>query len=138
LKKTFLYILDLQFGFDKHFVQNLMTELQPEGRKHYLLTTLFINTPYALIIILLGKKCGIKDRLLQYLIVLPLLISLFDLIENMGIIYFIKSTPNISDGMVALFSLANQLKWTLLLLTFFLGLGMILKWAYQKFFLTQK
>jgi hypothetical protein len=139
-------IIDLQFGFDQHFVQNLMTELQPGGRRHYLLTTLFIDTfyaliygwIYALILIFLGKKCGVKDRQLQYLIVLPLLISLFDLIENIGIIYFIKSTPNISVGMTTLFSLANQLKWTFAILTFLLVLGLILKQAYQRFFLTQK
>ena len=134
-------ILDLHFGFNFNNVQKLMSHLQAEGRHQYLINTLFIDTPYAmiygwvyaLIIILLGSKARVKEQELKYFIILPLLIGFFDLIENAGIVYFIKYIPNISPKIVQMVSLANQLKWILAILTFFLVLWLIVKWLYNQF-----
>ena len=116
-------ILDLHFGFSLQYVKQVLSIIEAAGRKKYLLSTLFIDTPYALIygfvyaliIARLSQKISTKIR--SIVMLTPFLISLFDLIENAGITYFIISYPNIQRNIVYFVSLANQLKWVFALLT---------------------
>ena len=116
-------ILDLRFGFSKEDVLSLLSSMKENGRKRYLLTTLSIDTPYALfygliytfIIEKLSKDTFIKS--FPYLILIPLFISIFDLLENSGIIYFCLKFPDINNRIVTIFSFANQLKWVFGFLT---------------------
>ncbi len=126
-------ILDLHFGFSSDEVLNVLSSMQKSGRKLYLLTTLLIDTPYALtygfvyalIIAALLKRNLTKAN--QFLILPPFLISLFDLFENSGIVYFILNYPNINPSAAKLISLSNQLKWLFAGLTFILILYLLLR-----------
>ncbi|HFX18046.1 MAG TPA: hypothetical protein ENK64_02780 [Flavobacteriales bacterium] len=121
---TIDHILDIRFGFDKQIVNNTLNELGNNGRTLYFWTTLLIDTPYAFfygfiyafILAALLKSSADKNHW-QFLIMLPFFISLFDIIENLGIIYFIKSYPNIDDSLIKITSLSNQLKWIFAFLT---------------------
>ena len=124
-------ILDIRFGFTPKTVQELLFSMTENGRHIYYLSTIIIDIPYALIygfvysflIIFLLKKQndkGLKKKKLHALAFTPFLITLFDLIENGGILYFITSYPQIDTAIVGFISLSNQLKWV------FAGLNFIL------------
>ena len=115
-------ILDVQFGFSPETVHELLSSMTEKGRHIYYLSTIIIDIPYALIygfvysflIIFLLKKrkhISLQIKKFQILILLPFLITLFDLIENGGILYFITSYPQIDPAVVGFISLSNQLKW---------------------------
>jgi hypothetical protein len=116
-------ILDLHFGFSYDDVLSSLSSMKESGRKRYLLTTFLIDTPYALfygliytfIIVKLSKNTFIKS--FPYLVLIPLFISIFDLLENTGIIYFCVKFPDINNRIVTVFSFANQLKWVFGFLT---------------------
>jgi len=125
-------ILDLRFGFSINDVINSLSIMQKNGRERYLLTTLFIDTPYALIygfiyaFIIVALRRNIPANRLGYIIIIPLLISLFDIIENSGIVYFILRYPNINSKIVTIISISNQLKWIAASLTFMLIIYLLL------------
>jgi hypothetical protein len=73
---------------------------------------------YAIILIFIIKKKMYSGRL-RYLILLPFLISLFDLVENTGIIYLVSTYPESNDMVVSIASFANQLKWIFAGITLF-------------------
>lgn len=109
--------LDLQFGFTSDFAYSLLSNLQEDGRKAYKLSTLFIDIPYALIygfiysfilIVLLKKN---KLRKYKELVLIPFGISIFDLLENTGILTLLASFTVKMEGVVAFTSFANQTKW---------------------------
>lgn len=121
-------ILDLRFGFSAADVSATLAAMKGSGRKAYLLSTLLIDTPYAMfygfiyafIIYRLSKNTFLEK--IPILILIPFLISIFDLIENTGILFFILKFPDNNAKLVYLFSFANQLKWTFALLTLLLFL----------------
>lgn len=133
-------ILDIQFGFTPETVQELLFSLTEKGRHIYYLSTIIIDIPYAfiyglivslLIVFLLKKRKykRLKTKKSQILILMPFLISFFDLIENGGIIYFINAFPYIDPEIIKLISISNQLKWTLAFTTSIIVLTLI----YQSF-----
>ena len=122
-------ILDIQFGFTSETVQELLFSMTEKGRHIYYLSTIIIDIPYALIygfvysfliIFLLKKQKDRKMKKRTYLTLafMPFLITLFDLIENGGILYFITSYPQIDPAVIGFISLSNQLKWVFAGLTF--------------------
>ncbi|MCK5776032.1 MAG: hypothetical protein KAH25_07650 [Bacteroidales bacterium] len=122
-------ILDIQFGFMPIMVQELLFSMTEKGRHIYYLSTIIIDIPYAitygfvysfLIIFLLKKQKDNKlnKRTCRMLVFTPFLITLFDLIENGGILYFITSYPQINPTVVGFISLSNQLKWIMAGLSF--------------------
>jgi len=130
-------ILDIRFGFTEEIVQQTLFLMTEKGRHIYYLSTLIIDIPYALIygfvysflMVLLIKKQNYsfqKKKRFQTIIYFPFLISLFDLIENGGILYFITSYPQISSNVVEIISLANQLKWLTASITFILIMSLSL------------
>ena len=131
-------ILDLHFGFSVKDVLNILSEMKQEGRKMYLLTTLLIDTPYAIIygfvyaiiIVALLKKKITKAN--QYLIFTPFFISLFDLLENSGIVYFILKYPNINSFASTSVSFFNQLKWIFATITLLIVLFLVIKLYLKK------
>ncbi len=129
-------ILDLQFGFDAGYVNNVLEDLGEKGRHVYLLSTLLIDTPYAMIygfvytvlINFLLRKSSIR---LSFLVFLPLFISLFDLLENAFTIKFIISYPEIPSYLVPFASLFNRLKWLSAGLSFLTVLVVIINIMYK-------
>jgi len=133
-------ILDLQFGFTPEFAHELLDNLQDDGRKAYRLTTLFVDIPYALIygfiysfiLVVLLKKTKNWSKY-KLIILVPLLISLFDLLENVGILLLIKTYPNTSTSISVFTSWSNQLKWIFAFITFLLVLFNIIILTAKKF-----
>ncbi len=112
----FSNIFDLQFGFNTAYVIQTLTNLGQKGRHIYMLSTIFVDIPYLIIYgfvyaILINTVLHKLQFDFKLLIYLSFLISLFDLIENIGVIYFLQTYPDISLQMVKLTSIANQLKW---------------------------
>ncbi len=108
-------ILDLQFGFSAAKVREIFKNYTGDQRFYYSLTTLFIDSPYALIYgltysLLLFKLNTFANRL-KNLVLLPVAVSVFDLIENAGIVYLSRTYPEFNDNVVPLFSAVNRLKW---------------------------
>jgi len=111
-------ILDLQFGFDSQYVYRLINFLGNRGRQVYLLSTLFIDIPYLFIYgltysLIFAYLIKIKKLPHAYkkLVLFPLLISLFDFFENIGIIYLMQFPYNYEENWIPIISLMNQLKW---------------------------
>ncbi len=123
-------ILDIQFGFDKYFVLSSLSSMGEKGREVYLLSTLVIDSIYAIIY---GVTYTIffifiaKDTSQKRIVFFPFLISLFDLLENTGIVSLILNYPNISEMLVVFTSFANRLKWIFALLTIVLVIVFIAK-----------
>lgn len=117
-------ILDTQFGFSVQYVNNLFTQLGVKGRNAYFYSTVFIDIPYAMAYgfiysFIFIKVLKFKNRFssFKYISLLAFFISMFDLIENIGIIYLIKIFPNYNSNYIEIISLANRLKWSFALLT---------------------
>jgi len=127
--------LDIRFGFTAETVQDTLSFMQEEGRYIYGLSTTIIDIPYAfiygfvvssLIVFLLKKrKTNLQPRKVQMLILMPFVITGFDLIENAGIIYFINSYPHINPHIIQLISISTQLKWTFAIITCFTVLTLL-------------
>ena len=126
-------ILDLRFGFSYDDVLKLMSELEENGRRMYEISILFIDTPYALFYpwvyaaifwMILQKKNLLQ---LKKYVFLPFFIGFFDILENMGILYFIHSYPKEFLEPVDLFSLFNRLKWIFALINFIFLIYLLIK-----------
>jgi len=131
-------ILDLYFGFSIEDVLNSLTEMQSKGREMYLLTTLLIDTPYALIygfvyaliiVTLLQKRI---TKINRYLVLTPFFISFFDLLENSGIVYFTVNYPNILPFTAIFVSVFNQLKWIFATITLLIVVFLIFRRLFVK------
>lgn len=116
-------ILDLQFGFENDFVRRLLNILGEKGREVYFLSTLCVDIPYAIIYgftyalsmaYLLKRKAMYSFR---FLVLLPLLIGFFDLLENFGILYLLQNPFTYDEKRVFYISWANKMKWIFSLLT---------------------
>ena len=128
-------VLDLKFGFTIDTVHNSLSNMKVNGRTAYFFSTIIIDIPYAiiygfvssLIIIFFLNKLEIH-KAYKLLVFMPLLTSLFDLIENFGIINFIVEFPVIESSFVYYISLSNNLKWICALITFMIVLIIIIKY----------
>ncbi len=131
--------LDLHLGFSPQTVYYTLQELSPHQRQVYLISTLAIDTPYALvywtvytlILLALMQKISINDKY-QKLALIPLFISIFDLVENSGIVYFITAFPDINPALVPIFSIANILKWIFAAITLTITVSLLLLWLITK------
>ncbi len=126
-------ILDLHFGFSTDDVLNNLRLMHDSGRHLYLLTSLLIDTPYAIaygfiyaiiIAALIKRKITTTN---QYLIGIPFFISFFDLLENSGIVYFILHYPHIPPVVTQFVSIFNQLKWVFAGITLVLIVILLIK-----------
>lgn len=125
--------LDLQFGFENGYVRRLLNILGSKGRKVYFYFTLFIDIPYlflygftfSLLFAYLIKRKK-PSRFFNFILFFPLFISLFDLLENTGIIYLMKNPYSYNEKWVPYISIANQLKWIFSLLTLGVLIGLLL------------
>jgi len=121
-------ILDIKFSYTTAIAYTLFENLGKEGRNAYKLSELFVDIPYAIIygftyafiIIFLLKLNKIKR--LNFLILTPLLISFFDILENTGIIVMLTKYPVKLDTLCNLTSIFTSLKWIFAIITFIIVL----------------
>ncbi len=133
-------ILDLQFSFTPDFAYQLLSNLQEDGRMSYKYSTIFIDIPYAsifgfvysfILIVLLKKNNLWKFKLLA---LIPFGISIFDLLENTGILTLLSSFPEKMETVSLLTSIANQTKWSFAGLAFLIFLLNMLYLFFKKVF----
>lgn len=131
-------ILDIKFMYSNEVVLGVLNNFEADGRGSYLLLEIFLDIPYAIIygftyVSILYILLNFNNFMLyRKLILVPLLISLFDIFENIGIITMISSFPNISDTIVKVSSYCTSLKWTFAILTFLLISFNSLVYAFRK------
>lgn len=138
------YILDLKFNYSPKTAYNIIFELGKEGRNAYKLSEILIDTPYALIygftyafIIISILKIN-KLHKLKYLSITPLLISLFDILENTGIIIMISNYPKKLETINNFTSSFTSLKWFFAGITFLMIISLLIHFALIKFSLKVK
>ena len=103
------------------------------------LSTLFIDTPYALVygfvysFILL--KLLKKNKLWSYKLVafIPFLASLADLLENTGLVLILLNYPLRLEVVVQFTSFFNQSKWFFAVIVLLLIVGNLLWMVFQKY-----
>ena len=126
-------ILDLKFSYTLDVCYNLFDEIGANGRNSYQLSELFIDTPYAIvysftyaisIYLLLKANDLVKFKIL---IVTPILIGIFDILENLGIVTMLMNFPEKLVQIAQLTSAATSLKWLFAMITFLIILLNILK-----------
>jgi hypothetical protein len=121
-------ILDIKFSYTTTDAYSLFENLGESGRNAYQLSEFFIDIPYAiiygftytLVIFFLLKRNKIKK--LNYLILAPLFISIFDVLENTGIIIMLTKYPIKLDTLCHLTSIFTSLKWIFAIITFIIVL----------------
>ncbi|MEE9348782.1 MAG: hypothetical protein V3U80_01905 [Flavobacteriaceae bacterium] len=131
-------ILDLRFSYNANDIFSLFDEFGAKGRNSYKLSALSIDSPYAIIysityaiIIYLLLK---SNDLLKYkmLILLPFLIGMFDIFENVSIALMSHYYP------IKMMSLANAtpyftlFKWLFSALVFITVMVNILMYSFNK------
>ncbi len=109
--------------FEKDSIVSMtLAQYLEKVRYVYLLSTFLIDIPYAVIygfvyavlINFLLRKSSVK---ISFLMFLPLLISIFDVLENIFTVNFLLSYPEIPVRFVPLASISNRLKWLFAVLT---------------------
>ena len=109
-------ILDTRLYYGPAAVRELMDRLGPDGRACYRLATVLIDIPYALVyglvyallIIALFKTASPRWH---FLVAFPLLISLFDLLENAAIITVTSLFPADLYPVEVMAGMATGAKW---------------------------
>lgn len=125
-------ILDLQFGFAPGEVHGHLSSYGESGRSFFLLLELTLDVVYPIIYTLfLGiamfmmYRIGSSGRPIRNLHRLPLLVILFDYLENLSIVALLSVYPSDFHWMAVLCSTFTLLKWLsfgLVLVTILYGL----------------
>ncbi|HMO40202.1 MAG TPA: hypothetical protein PKC76_02070 [Saprospiraceae bacterium] len=120
-----LTVLDLRFGFTPEEAWQLLDALGEAGRAQYQQIELTLDVLYPLIytgflvflLSLLYKKTLRPDSLWRLLNLLPFVVLIADFIENAGIVQLIRRFPERADAIAGWTSVANQVKWTMFMMT---------------------
>lgn len=110
-------ILDVRFSYSPGLVYSVFTELGSDGRRIYLLSEVLFDLPYAVLygfiyaILIIKLYENSKNYAVKYLFLFPFGISLFDILENTGIILMLKTFPDINDKLVFYTSAFTSIKW---------------------------
>jgi len=118
-------MLDVKFGFSVVEAKSALTSLGSNGRSAYLFLLLLVDVPYALIYgftfsCLFGAVLKrFPPAKFKVLMLLPFVVSFFDVLENAGGVYLIREYPYLSEVSVAFTSTVNMLKWISAAIVFF-------------------
>jgi len=132
-------ILDVNPLYTPQIANDLMNDLGELGRTSYFSSTLFVDTPYAIIytftymiaVFYLLQKNGWTQR--YWLVIFPFLIGFLDLFENSGILFLISNYPNHFDGLVTIMSKITLFKWVFAVLTFITLLVLTSRFLWKKY-----
>lgn len=110
-------ILDFEFGYSYKKAYDILTALGADGRAFYQAKIIPIDFPFPLsymlfysgFIALLIKYTKSKE-IFKYLLFLPLVATLFDWIENIGIIAMLNCYPSLPGWAVLVSSIFGMLK----------------------------
>lgn len=119
--------LGLRPGFSPDEAWQALEILGPIGRNTYRFSEMFMDSFYAIsygiffafLIVFLFKQAGGRLAKMTAVAWLPLIGTLFDLLENFCIVHLIDVFPERADGWARLASVAGQAKW------FFSGIALL-------------
>lgn len=120
-----LAVLDLRFGFTPEEAWQLLDALGEAGRAQYQQMELTLDVIYPLIytgflvflLSLLYRKTLRPDSPWRLLNLLPFVVLIADFVENAGIVQLIRRFPERADALAGWTSVANQVKWTMFMIT---------------------
>jgi hypothetical protein len=121
-------ILDLQLGYSTATVYSILENMGEAGRRMYLLVEwtadLIYPIVYLVFLALLIARLRVLNSLNRavFLPLLPVVIWVFDLFENIGLTILLLNYPQAMPILVAICSTLTLLKW----IAFFATVGMIL------------
>jgi hypothetical protein len=115
-------------GYSSDYIITLFNKLGEAGRDTYLYRQIPVDMIYPLLFavsytLLLGyvlNKLGKVNSMLFYLCFLPVFSGLFDYLENIGIIFMLKSYPDVSTGLIqvtSIFSVCKNVSTTIFFVT---------------------
>ncbi|MBC7774922.1 MAG: hypothetical protein H7246_05730 [Phycisphaerae bacterium] len=111
--------LDLRFGFSPEEAWQALEALGPVGREHYRSAETIMDVFYpltyglffSLLMLFLFQKAGGRLARMRWLAVLPLVGTLFDWLENFGIVRLIDVFPARADGWAQFAAAVGEIKW---------------------------
>ena len=124
-------LLDMMpMGYDFNYITILLASLGPSGRSAYLhqqipldmIYPLLFAVTYFLLLALVLKQVVKSQSLLFYLCFIPVLVGIFDYMENIGIIMLLTSYPDISNllGQITNFFTLGKSYFTIIYFTILL------------------
>ncbi len=110
-------LLDTRFGWGQDDARGFLSALGGEGRRLYALT-LLIDTLYALTFAVAGTlvlawisgRLVAPTNLLRWVMLLPVLAGVLDLVENMGILGLLALFPSVPSALGAALGLVTAMK----------------------------
>ena len=121
-------VIDLTWGYDPPKTLQMIANYSPEGRSYYATTEMTIDIVYPIVYAFLF---GIILTMLyqhttwKWVHLLPFVMMLFDFMENISIIYLLKTFPLQSQLFATICEICKLLKWisfVILILILIIGL----------------
>ena len=133
----------MPLGYDHNYLENLMTELDTDGRQYYMnrqipvdmLYPLLFGLTYALLTAWVFMKLDAFARPFPYVAQLPLIAAIADYAENLGLMTILRNYPEWPDWLSEMTSAFTRIKsasTTAYFVCLLLGLAYVLIWS--KFF----
>lgn len=131
----------LPTGYDFQYVNTLLVTLGEEGRAVYLYRQIpadmiypgLFGISYCILLLFFLKKLNKLNSPLIYLSVLPLMGGLFDYFENIGIIFMLRSFPDLSGNLVSVTNVFTIIKSLTTTVYFIVLLVILVVWIFQFF-----
>ena len=130
-------VLDAQLFYFLDVATQFFTTISPAGVRYYLHTIATIDAIYpliyttalAMLIAYILHKKHIKNSKLDYIILLPLILMIFDYTENILTIILLRALPTMYPNVVYVLTVISSMKWsaTIIVLLFILMLLTIKK-----------
>jgi hypothetical protein len=132
-------LLDLRFGYTTTQVQLMLKSIGENGRKMYLINEIlfdFLNPciysiAFCLLLSLFFQQSYSSQAILQNLNLFPIVVGIFDILENLGIVGLLLSYPKTEPNLVLFASWAGLFKWGATLLNLILLFMGIFSWAFH-------
>lgn len=132
-------ILDVQFGFTPDEAYATLATLESHGRKNYMIMLAVIDSVYpfvyGMLLILAAsyflKKALSPDNVLRLLNIIAVDAIIFDLLENISIIYLLSHFPERVDLAATLASVFGMIKWGVIALSIGVIIGALTGWVVQ-------
>ncbi len=133
-------ILDLQYAYSPEEAYSALDSFGENGRNQYLKSVFLIDTAYPLIygitysllLIFLLKIVFPNRKNLHRWGILPIAVSILDVLENTGIVLLLATYPVRHDGIALATSVFTTLKWTLAILLIIFLIVLSLVWILRR------
>jgi hypothetical protein len=118
-------LLDVQFGYTPDQAYSTLAAIESQGRTIYLIMLAVVDGIYAFIYGMLLILCASfflnkslsQDSILRLLNIIAVDAIIFDLLENVSLIYLLLHFPHRADGVARLASLFGMIKWIMITLS---------------------